>query len=868
MSGPPGPTTPAVCAAANRPNAPADSRTLAMTSSAQINTLRGMRAAKNIELLYTAGVGALQSPPRLRAFSVLRWMFLLALYGASLAAAGVYFAVVTLNRELPATMTQLLEYQPSRKSLVFSRDGERVGEFSQENRKHTPLDRMPAHLPAAFLSAEDRRFYQHSGFDIFGIARAAIANFRGTGIRQGGSTLTQQIIKQTLLADEEHLQLEGLPQSVAAALQKQAKYKRKMKELILAVRLERELTKSDILSIYLDHVYLGNGAYGVGAAAEAYFGKDVADLTIAEAALLAGLVASPSRYAPTVNIKFARERQHYVLRNMREDAYISQGQYEAALAEPLALVARADLNNMASPWFVEHLRRLVQDRYTTKRVFTGGMRMYATIDQPMQAAAEAAVAQGLLALDRRLGFRGPVGQLTTSASLTAWARAPHLLRDGRSLDDAAPTTEVVAAARYGGVVTELRRDGGVLLALGERVLPLDAADAKQVRAWRDPAAPKRQIAVHDVLPVVLNEDGKGLRLAQRPTVEAALVAMEPSTGRVLALVGGFDASSSKFNRATQARRQVGSSIKPFIYGSAIEAGRTAVERMVDHPVAVPTATGVWTPANYDNRYIGPVSLQNALALSLNTISVQLVMSVGVERIIEVLKGFGVTSPLQRHVSLALGTPDITLLEMAAAYAGLANGGRQVTPRFLDLVTETTGDIVEDFRHTPPGPQVFSPEVAYITTFLMKGVVNRGTAKAAMVLGRPAAGKTGTSANYRDVWFVGFTADLLCAVWVGRDDSKPIGDKITGGAAAVPIWVDFMRHAHPATPIRDFPIPPGIVFARGDAWSGAPVGPSAQASWVPFVAGTMPPQFIPERSLSSFQAASSAAPRNTPATVAP
>ena len=784
----------------------------------------------------------------LRRFSILRLLFLLLVYGLSLAAAGVYYAVVTVNRDLPADLSALLDYQPSRKSLVFSADGEKVGQFALENRKIVALERMPPHLPAAFLSAEDRRFYQHGGFDIVGIARAAIKNFRSDGVKQGGSTLTQQIIKQTLLANDEEINTDGLTAAEITKAKKRAKYQRKIKELILAVRVERELSKAEILSIYLNHVFLGR-AYGVAAAAEVFFGKDVANLTIAESALLAGLVASPSTYSPTANMTLARERQLYVLGHMVEDGYISQTQYLEAKAEPLALIGESDINKIASPSFVEHLRRTAQDRYGADRVFHGGLRFYTTVDTRLQAIAESAVHNGLQNLDRRLGFRGPIGHLDENTR-RSWVK-PRAIGSAEGLSEAVPVEDLQPATRYAAVVKELTRSGGIQVELGASNLPLVDVDAKAIRAWRSPIDKKTAVVVGDVLPVTLHADGNAAILTQRPNVQAAMVVLDQQTGRVVAMVGGYDWASSQFNRATQARRQVGSSIKPFIYGAAIAAGRTVVDVMVDGPQAVPTATGIWSPSNYDNKFVGSVTIQNALAQSLNTISVQFVVAVGVDRIIEVMRGFGITSAIPRHVSLALGTPDITLLEMAAGYAGIAVGGRQITPRFFDLVTDSDGNIVDDFRKPALGQQVFSPEVAYVLTYLMKGVVSRGTAKGALVLGRPAAGKTGTSANFRDVWFIGFTNDLLAAVWIGRDDSTPIGDKITGGGAAVPMWVDFMTKGHPATPVKDFPVPAGITFERGDPWSGNPTGPSPDAQWVPFVRGTVPKRFLTNRTIRSF-----------------
>ncbi|HEX3482009.1 MAG TPA: PBP1A family penicillin-binding protein [Kofleriaceae bacterium] len=788
---------------------------------------------------------------RLRTVSVLRLGFLLAIYGASFAAAALYYAVQTINDELPGDLSQLLDYQPSRKSVVLSSDGEEIGGFSIENRQIVALDRMPPNVPAAFLSAEDRRFYKHKGFDLLGIVRAAVTNFRSEGnIKQGGSTITQQIIKQTLLVGEEQIGALGLTPAEYARERRSRKYRRKAKELILAVRLERELTKAEILSIYLNHVYLGHGAYGVGAAAQTYFGKEVEDLTIAEAAMLGGLVASPTKYAPHRNMQLARERQRYVLGHMRDDQYISNAEYEAALAEPIALVDESDLNHLASPYFVEHIRQLATLRYGNRDLFRGGLKFYSTLDTRMQAAAESAMRRGLEALDRKLGFRGPIGAVQPAAR-GAWTGGPAHPISGPTDDVTAVADQVLPEQAYAALVVDLPRSGaGVTVDLGPRRMALIDADARDVRAFRDGKTGK-PVAPGDVLPVRLSPDGNQVVLAQRPALQGSFIVMEPTTGRVLALVGGYDWTTSQFDRATQAKRQVGSSIKPFIYSAALEAGKTPVDHLVDGPFSVTTATGVWTPANYDNKYLGDVTLMTALAYSLNTISVQLAVSVGLDRIIEILRGYGVTSPIPRHISISLGTPDLTPLEVASGYAGIAAGGRRITPRFFDLVTDTAGNVIEDLRHEPPGPQVVSPDVDYVVINLMKGVVARGTARFAAQLGRPIAGKTGTSANYRDVWFNGFTTDLLGSVWIGRDDSTPIGDKITGGGVAVPIWLDFMQKAHPRTPVRDFPVPPNVSFARVEPWSGDPTGPSTEAVWMPFVRGTLPGKFLTGPAIRAF-----------------
>ncbi len=752
---------------------------------------------------------------------------LVTLYLTAAGAAFAYFAIATINRDLPADLSAMNNYQPTRKSLVLAQDGLEIGSFYIENRQVVRLDRIPPHVVAAFLAAEDDGFWDHPGFDLIGIGRAAWKNFTAGGVKQGASTITQQVTKMLLLDNERT-------------------YIRKAKEVILAVRIERELSKQEILTIYLNQVFLGKQSYGVAAAAATYFGKAVENVTLAEAALLAGLVAAPSEYAPHRHFSKARTRQVYVLRRMREVGFISDSELAAAQDEPIAIVGDGgaeapDANpSLIAPYFVEQVRQRLVAELGNAAVIGGGLQVYSTLDPHMQAAAEAALRRGLDALDRRLGFRGPLRRIAPSER-AAYADGPPQRLHGTTLT---PTPGALAPrTRYGAMIVSLPRRGDLIVDLGPRTLPLAAKDALELRRWRGPD--RTGLAVGDVLPVALTDDGAGVVLDQPPAVEGAVVAIEPATGRVRALVGGYQwRPDNQFDRASAGRRQVGSSIKPFIYGAALAGGRTVVDRVLDGPVAVPTASGVWMPSNYDNRYAGWVTLRTALAKSLNTISVRLMLEVGVDRVIAILRGFGIASPIPRHISIALGTPDLTLVEMTGAYAGIAAGGRRVTPRLWDVVTDGAGEPLLDHRADPPGPIVWPAEVNYTLIDLMRGVVARGTAKRALELGRPAAGKTGTSANFKDVWFIGFTPDLVCGVWIGRDDSTPIGDKITGGGAAVPIWTDFMLAAHPPTPVRDFPVPPGITFARAEPWGGTPAGSSPDAVWVPFARGTMPSAFAP------------------------
>lgn len=789
-------------------------------------------------------------PKRLKLFSILRLLALLLCYGLFAGSGVVYYTIVEYSKDLPEDLTHAIDYQPDRATRVYSADGELIGEFYLVKRIVVAPEKIPDHVRNAFVSAEDARFWKHPGFDLVGIARAAYTNYTSGATRQGASTITQQVTRMLMLSAERT-------------------YHRKIKELILSVRVESELAKKDILHIYVNHVYLGSGAHGVQAGAEIYFGKDVAHLTIAEAALLAGLVQAPTRYSPRHNMPAARRRQRYVLGRMLQDGHIDQAQHDGALSEPLALVERKlQLNSVAAPYFVELIRRWATRRFGYRNVFYGGLRIYTTLDSEMQQAAERAVREGLEALDRRIGFRGPLGRLADDELAEFRSGPPRPFVEGQKTQAElakAGGTDLLADVTYVGVIVDVRR-GKVVVDLGPRELTMIEADAAMLLKWRgagdsrdagsDPARrpgrPGRQkpvrLEIGDLLPVVLTGGEPGgassrVKLAQTPDVQSALVSIEPHTGRVVSMVGGYDYGRSQFNRATQARRQIGSAIKPFIYATAMARGTTHLDEVVDSPVSVPTAAGWWTPKNYDDKYKGPVTLRTALAKSLNTVSVRLLMSMGVDRLLETLRLVGIRSPIPRHISIALGTPDLTLLEVSAAYSAFANGGLRVEPRMVDIVADDGGHVVEDYRDRGPTSQVITPQLAYLATNLMETVVKRGTGRRAQALKRPVAGKTGTSTEHRDAWFMGFTADLLCGVWVGRDDFTPIGAKATGGSAALPIWMSFMKSAHPDTPARRFPPPDDIVWVRADDLSGQPMpAGSPWAEWVPFARGTVPSRF--------------------------
>jgi penicillin-binding protein 1A len=805
------------------------------------------------------------------------------------------WAFYEFRSDLPKNLDMITDYRPLRASQIFSSDGEMIGEFFVEKRVLVPESEIPLTVKRAFVAAEDVRFYDHGGVDYQGIFRAMIVNLRAGHVVQGGSTITQQVAKLLIVGQERSLA-------------------RKVREALLAFRIERRLTKDQILGIYLNHVYLGYGAYGLAAAANAYFGKAPSELTVAEAAMLAAMPKAPGRITPFGNFKRAQARQHYVLDQMQALGMLSPAEAQAARSEPLYLVTdRRTVTNVAAPYFVETVRRYVAERYGDEDLLEKGLRIHTTLDMRRQRAAEAAVRRGLEDLGRRLGFAGPMGHLEEKDRLSLTRGRPRpLAPTGFTLDDDEQADGIVLATPPRAALVDITRGTAILdpeaaravseeerlqrkraeksaakaaakaaptfptdpdttyaavvvsthpvtVASGGLSVHLEPQDEAKALAWKSPSGD--HLAVGDVVPVMFrNNDfpappAPGAKrpppppkptavLTTTPTLEGALVALRPDNGHLVAMVGGYDYGRSQFNRAIQARRQIGSAMKPFIYATAIDHGMSPVTIKWDAPVRFKTASGIWAPHNYKPEFLGPLTLRTALSKSINTISAQLMAEVGVSEVIRVMRGLGITSKLPQAISLSLGTADLGLSEVAYAMASFPAGGTLVQPRSILRIVDAEGRSLEDHTRPAGAPvQRLSPETAYVVTDMMKGVIESGTGKRALALGRPAAGKTGTSTNFRDAWFIGFTADLLCGVWVGRDDFKPMGHDVTGGQVSVPIWLDFMRAAHEGLPIRDFPVPAGVVFARANADNGRPAPPSDPAGrLIPFKRGTLPAAF--------------------------
>jgi len=601
----------------------------------------------------------------------------------SVAAVLYYF-----GHDLPSRLDLKSAYRPAVISTVYDVRGQPIGEFYHQRRIVVPLDRMPPHVIQAILAAEDSRFFAHGGVDVFAIMRAVFSNLRRRAVREGASTITQQLVRGFFLTSERTLG-------------------RKIREAILAYRVEKNHTKEEILYLYLNQVYFGHGNYGIEAASRDYFGKDVDQLSLAEAALLAGLPRSPSRNSPYRDFFAATKRQRYVLRRMLQEKFINEAAYQEALQTPVRLSPAPALNSQIAPYFVEYVRRVIGDRYGFGPLLQGGLQIYTTLDGDVQLAAQKALREGLNEIRLRVRKK---------------SRTPH--RDAQ----------------------------------GE--------------------------------------------------VEGALLAMDPRTGMVRALVGGYDFYQSQFNRALQAKRQPGSAFKPIIYSAALEAGYSELSIVPDAPLVFRMAPGkFWRPQNYDNRFVGPVTLRSALAHSLNSVAVRLAQRVGLERVIQQARKLGIESPLEKNLSLALGSASVSLLEMVRAFGVFAGGGNLAEPLFILKVTDRYGNVLEESE--PTSKAVLSPEIAYVLTDMLKNVVQSGTARAAAKLGPNVAGKTGTTSDFRDGWFIGYTPEFIAGVWVGYDDHRPLGDKETGANTALPIWLNFMSGAGQGNSPAEFPVPEGI-----------------------------------------------------------
>ena len=700
------------------------------------------------------------------------------------------------SKDLPS-LDLLQNYQPSLVTTVYSDDRQPIGQFFIERRILTPLAEIPKTLTQAVIATEDARFFDHPGLDYIGMLRAAWTNIQHGGKKvEGASTITQQLARSLFLSSERS-------------------YERKIRELILAYKMEAVSGKEQILETYLNQIYFGQGAYGVGSAAQSYFGKDIRGLTLAESAFLAGLPKSPSRFSPFTAYELAKKRQEHVLARMEEVGFITAAEREVAARDKLNFL-RPGSEHLA-PYFVEYVRQLLMTKYGESMVYKGGLQIYTTLNLEMQKAAESAFLNGVRELDKREGWRGPRRTVDVATfQSSGLAQADQLLKPGYLGE---------------GVVLKVAKDHYVVQvgAFAGKLAFDDMAWAKRILKGSDPTVDfvvnpnlKQLLKPGDVIEIgvkKLTKDGVLLTLEQTPIVEGGLIAIDPKGGAIRAMVGGYDFSRSEYNRAVQAHRQPGSAFKPLIYATAMSQGLSPATQILDAPVVYEQEEDdkIWKPENYGRKFHGMVSLRDALSQSHNLATVRLLDKVGVKNVIEFSRTVGVTSPLPGDLSLGLGSSSVGLLELTSVYGVFLNQGSRVEPFAVKSVKDNMGKVLEV---TEPEPhEVIAKETAYLITNMMEDVVQRGTGQAAKVLGRPIAGKTGTTNDYINAWFIGGTPNLVCGVYVGFDDRRSLGESETGARSALPIWITFMKEALKQLPVVPFEIPDGVTFVKVDAATG-------------------------------------------------
>ncbi|MDK9718833.1 MAG: PBP1A family penicillin-binding protein [Trichlorobacter sp.] len=770
--------------------------------------------------------------------------------------------VAFLMAKLPK-VDRLTDYKPPIVSQVFGDDGTLVGEFYLERRLVVPVTKMPRKLIQAFVAAEDASFYSHKGIDYFGVVRAAFKNIISMRKKEGASTITQQVTKTMLLTPEKKLS-------------------RKIKEAILAKRMEEKLTKDEILYLYLNQIYLGAGSYGVEAAAETYFGKRVEQLNLAEMAILAGLPKAPNAYSPIKHLDRAKERQAYVLDRMVAEGFVTQAEADHARKTALTILPGRRVMNDRVAYFLEQMRIYLEEKYGEDQLYKGGLKIYTTMNANMQGAAYEAVRAGLKAVDKRQGFRGAAKYLKQDEIAQFCEKAEE------TIDSAA----LKAGETYSGVVTAVDPVKGVAtVRVGDRFGTLDrkgmgwAGKLALVNSYGKPGKSAKSLGLGAVIDLQVitpdqNNQGAVFALDQMPEVQGALVSIDPRTGGVKAMIGGYDFRKSQFNRAVQAKRNAGSAFKPIIYAAALEKGFTAATVIDDSPVEYPAGLGkTWSPKNYDNNYRGPVTMREALTNSINVVSVKILEKIGVDHAVAFAKRLGFTSKIEPNLSLALGAASVSPLELTSAYTAFANKGVYQQPYYISKVTDSNGQILEEhYQPLPPEPpapvsadsdivtqpvpvststkpaaalpsagsspvlratQATSADVAYLITSLMESVVQSGTGHRAAAIKRPVAGKTGTTNEMKDAWFVGYVPQLVTGVWVGFDNqARSLGAGGSGGQAAAPIWADYMMKAVAGLPVQGFEAPENVSVVRVNPKNGK-LARGTEGSAESFVKGTEP-----------------------------
>jgi len=763
-----------------------------------------------------------------RAFLTLLGLLLIV---AVAGAGGVFYVFYKFGSDLP-DYRQLADYEPPVMTRVHAGDGRLLAEYAIEHRVFIPIHAMPKRVVSAFLSAEDKNFYSHPGIDFLGLVRAVVVNIKNIGKQRrkvGASTITQQVAKNFLLTNE-------------------VSWHRKIKEAILSFRMERAFTKDRILELYLNEIYLGYGAYGVAAAALNYFNKTLDNLTIAEAAYLAALPKAPNNYHPIKKTDAAMIRRDWVIGRMLIDGKITGDEAAIARSTPLIVKQRAETEFVTAGYFAEEVRRELAQRYGETKLYKGGLSVRTTLNPKFQEFADRALRNGLESYDRRHGWRGPLTKIDL-AVVESWASALAAAKTPAGLGDWRMAIVLKLDKTAAGIGFADARTGAIPL-----------AELKWARLWgkgetRGPRVkhPQDVLAVGDVVAVApVNQNAKGVAypadsygLRQIPELEGALVALDPHTGRILAMSGGYDHARSKFNRVTQASRQPGSAFKPFVYLAALDSGYTPSTLILDAPFVIDQGPGLpkWRPANYTQKFYGPSTMRLGVEKSRNLMTVRLAQTVGMDKISEYANRFGITRNMPESLAMSLGAGETTLLDLTAAYAKLVNGGKDITPSLIDRIQDRHGRTVfnHDGRTCPNCREAFwtgqsvpvlpdlrkqltNPQSAYQMVSILHGVVERGTGRSIRKVGKPLGGKTGTTNKSLDAWFVGFSPDLAVGVYTGFDTPRSLGRREQGASVAAPIFRDFMAAALADSPATPFRTPPGIRLVRVNANSGLPALP--------------------------------------------
>ena len=731
-------------------------------------------------------------------------IFLICLTAGFIGAGFIYFH---FSKDLP-DVRKLKDHQPSTITQIYSDKDEKIAEFYIEKRIIVSLENIPLALKQATLAVEDSNFYYHFGIDPKAIFRAFITNLKAGYVVEGGSTITQQLTKTMFLSREKTLP-------------------RKIKEAILAVRLELVFSKDEILEMYLNQIYYGHGTYGVEAAARTYFGKSVKELTIAECAMIASLPKAPNNYSPYRNPKKARKRRNHVIRRMADVSFITTEQAKTSLQEDFHLGEVQEMLNKA-PYFVEHVRRILENKFGSSKLYRAGLKVYTTLNMEMQESAQRAIKENLRNADKRYGYRGSLGTVDLSRGEIAVQNAmlkQNNFSEGQGIE--------IGSTINGTVMSVGETQAWVILGAEDGYLDIKNMNwARKPNPnvdgrWAKIKRPNEAIAAGDMIQVKVlgrKQDGSGwsLALEQEPEVEAALVSLDPLTGHVKAMIGGYDFYKSQFNRAVQAIRQPGSAFKPIIYAAAINEGFAPSSIIIDSPIIFKEkedAFDKWKPVNFEEKFYGPTSLREALAHSRNVVTVKLMQKIGIKSSIRLARSLGISSNLEENLSIALGSSGMTLYELTSAYSAFANMGTLIKPAAIRSIKSRSGEVL--FSAVPETTQPITPGTAHIITSLMKSVIQNGTATKVKALKRPVAGKTGTTNNYVDAWFMGYTPELVTGVWVGKDKDEPLGRNETGSRVAIPIWLQFMQEALANQPKINFSVPKDIQFLKVQSESGEP-----------------------------------------------